>query len=74
MDMSGKGEELADVITDYILANTSVLKYFERFEHDEDLLEEKLEEFCSEMDAILEEFIEELEEQDLEEMEDEEFE
>lgn len=69
--MTGNGGKLADVIADYILANTSALKYFERFEHDEDLLEEKLEEFCTEMDAIIEEFIEDLEDQ---EMEDEEFE
>lgn len=65
--MSVKNGKLADTIADYMLANTSVLKYFERFEHDSDLLEEKLEEFCTEMDAILEEFIEEIEEQESEE-------
>ncbi len=70
--MSKKGEKLTDVIMDYIMANTGVVSYFERFEHDEDVLEEKLEEFCTEVDAILEEFIEELEEEeDAEDAEDE---
>lgn len=62
--MSAESGKLADTVADYLLANTGILKYFERFEHDEDLLEEKLEEFCSEVDAIIEEFIEDLEDMD----------
>lgn len=61
--MADKSDKLADIVADYILTNTSVINYFERFENDEDLLEEKLEEFCAEMDAILEELIEELDEE-----------
>ena len=68
--MAEKGDRLAEMVADYIITNTGILNYFERFENDEDLLEEKLEEFCSEMDAILEEMVEELEEEESEENED----
>lgn len=59
-----KKKELSAVISEYVLNNTTMISYFERFEHDEDLMEEKLEEFCSEVDAILEDLFEALDEED----------
>ncbi len=64
--MKNKITDLNATVVDFILNNTQIISYFERFENDADLLEDKLEEFCSEMDAILEELVEEL---DLEEEE-----
>jgi hypothetical protein len=59
-----KKKELSAVISEYMLNNTSMISYFERFENDEDLMEEKLEEFCNEVDAILEDLFEELEDEE----------
>lgn len=59
-----KKKELSAVVSEYLLNNTSMISYFERFEHDEDMLEEKLEEFCTEIDAVLEDLFEELDEED----------
>ncbi len=64
--MKEKHADLNSTVVEFILNNTQLISYFERFENDSDLLEDKLEEFCSEMDAILEELVEEL---DLEEEE-----
>jgi len=59
-----KKKEISAVVSEYVLNNTSIISYFERFEHDEDLLEEKLEEFCTEVDAVLEDLFEELGDED----------
>ncbi len=67
-----KKSDLGAIVSDYLLNNTSMLGYFERFENDEDLLEEKLEEFCTEVDALVEELIEVLE-SDNEDIDDDEY-
>jgi len=59
-----KKKEFSAQVSEFLLNNTNIISYFERFEDNEDLLEEKLEEFCTEIDAILEDLFEEIDDDD----------
>jgi len=59
-----KKKEFSAQVSEFLLNNTNIISYFEGFEDNEDLLEEKLEEFCTEIDAILEDLFEEIDDDD----------
>lgn len=49
-----KDDKLVNTVSDFLLDNTPLLGYFERFEKDPDLLEDKLEEFAEQMTELIE--------------------